>query len=131
MGSVGKLLPNQEAMIVDTDGNEVPLGEVCWISNGVALSALSVLFDNPDGIQTGELWLKGPNAFIGYHNQPERTKEAFSEDGWLKTGDLFRMDKYGNFYPIDRLKELIKYSTRYRLFPFPTQKEQSNPKLLL
>ena len=66
--------------------------------------------------QTGELWLKGPNIFLGYHNQPERTKESFSEDGWMKTGDILKMDKYGNYYPVDRLKELIKYSEAY---PFP------------
>ncbi len=61
-------------------------------------------------LQPGELWLKGPNVFVGYYNQPERTKAAFSTDGYFKTGDVFRRDKYGNYYCVDRLKELIKYS---------------------
>ncbi|KAJ4397010.1 hypothetical protein N0V93_001234 [Gnomoniopsis smithogilvyi] len=85
MGSVGKLVPNMEAKIVDLEGNEVPLGE------------------------EGELWVKGPNVFSGYFNQPEKTKDAFSADGWFKTGDIFKIDKHENYYCVDRLKELIKY----------------------
>lgn len=46
---------------------------------------------------------------MGYLNNPERTKEAFSADGYFKTGDIFRRDKHGNYYCVDRLKELIKY----------------------
>ena len=61
--------------------------------------------------QPGELWVKGPNVFVGYFNQPERTRDAFSADGYFKTGDVFRRDKYGNYFCVDRLKELIKYST--------------------
>ncbi|KAK3310110.1 uncharacterized protein B0T15DRAFT_517435 [Chaetomium strumarium] len=86
MGSVGKLMPNMEAKIVGDDGKEVAEGEA------------------------GELWLKGPNVFPGYFKNPERTKEAFSSDGFFKTGDVFRRDKHGNFYCVDRLKELIKYN---------------------
>lgn len=48
-------------------------------------------------------------------NNSEKTKDAFSTDGWLKTGDVFQMDKYGNYYCVDRLKELIKYSERIAL----------------
>ncbi|KAH6853724.1 hypothetical protein B0I37DRAFT_319543 [Chaetomium sp. MPI-CAGE-AT-0009] len=86
MGSVGKLMPNMSAKIVGEDGEEVAEGE------------------------SGELWLKGPNVFPGYFKNPERTKEAFSPDGYFKTGDVFRRDKHGNFYCVDRLKELIKYN---------------------
>lgn len=85
MNSVGKLVPNMESKIVDTEGNEVAFGE------------------------PGELFLKGPNVFRGYFNNDEKTKDAFSTDGWLRTGDVFKMDKYGNYYCVDRLKELIKY----------------------
>lgn len=90
MGSVGKLVPNMEAQIVDLEGNEVALGE------------------------EGELWVKGPNVFGGYYNQPDKTKDAFSTAGWFKTGDIFKIDKHGNYYCVDRLKELIKYSTLTR-----------------
>ncbi|KAK4038739.1 hypothetical protein C8A01DRAFT_37306 [Parachaetomium inaequale] len=86
MGSVGKLMPNMEARIVGEDGKEAEEGE------------------------SGELWLRGPNVFPGYFKNPERTKDAFSSDGFFKTGDVFRRDKHGNFYCVDRLKELIKYN---------------------
>ncbi|EAQ93330.1 hypothetical protein CHGG_01565 [Chaetomium globosum CBS 148.51] len=86
MGSVGKIMPNMSAKIVGEDGEEVAEGE------------------------PGELWLKGPNVFPGYFKNPERTKEAFSADGFFKTGDVFRRDKHGNYYCVDRLKELIKYN---------------------
>ncbi|TPX16656.1 uncharacterized protein E0L32_003597 [Thyridium curvatum] len=85
MGSVGKLVPNMQAKIVDLEGNEVPEG------------------------QEGEFWVKGPNVFLGYLNQPDKTRDTFSPDGWFKTGDIFRRDKHGNYYCVDRLKELIKY----------------------
>lgn len=86
MGSVGKLVPNMEARIVGEDGEEVGDGE------------------------PGELWLRGPNIFVGYYKQPLRTAEAFAEGGWFRTGDVFRRDRWGNYYCVDRLKELIKYS---------------------
>lgn len=47
--------------------------------------------------------------FGGYLNNPEKTKEAFSADGWFKTGDVFKMDQHENYYCVDRVKELIKY----------------------
>ncbi|XP_013184129.2 luciferin 4-monooxygenase [Amyelois transitella] len=62
---------------------------------------------------TGELWLKGPALFKGYYNDPEKTKEVFSEDGWLKTGDLLQMDEDYNLYYVDRLKMLLKYKNHH------------------
>lgn len=92
MGSVGKLVPNMEARIVDEDGTVVKEGEA------------------------GELWLRGPNIFVGYYKQPEKTREALTADGWFKTGDVFRRDKFGNYFCVDRLKELIKYSESHQIF---------------
>ena len=57
----------------------------------------------------GELWIKGPNVFVGYLNNPEATKNALSHDGYFKTGDVGYQDSDGNFYITDRVKELIKY----------------------
>lgn len=58
--------------------------------------------------QEGELYLSGPQIMKGYYNNPEATKEMISEDGWLRTGDVAYYDEEGNFYIVDRLKELIK-----------------------
>ncbi len=55
----------------------------------------------------GEVWVKGPQVMIGYHNRPEATV-AMIEDGWLKTGDLGVVDADGYLFIRDRLKELIK-----------------------
>jgi len=58
---------------------------------------------------TGELWIKGPNVFKGYLNNPEGTAASLTSDGYFKTGDVGHQDKDGNFYITDRVKELIKY----------------------
>ena len=75
---------------------------------------MSAKYVSPDGKElgsgeTGELWLKGPNIFKGYWKKPEETRDAFTEDGYFKTGDVGFQDKDGNFYITDRVKELIKY----------------------
>lgn len=59
--------------------------------------------------EPGELWLKGPNVFKGYWKKPDATRDAMTEDGYFKTGDVGFQDKDHNFYITDRVKELIKY----------------------
>ena len=85
IGSVGKMLANMTAKFMDPEDKEVAVGEV------------------------GELWVKGPNIFVGYLNNIEGTKNALTADGYFKTGDVGYLDKQGNFYITDRVKELIKY----------------------
>jgi long-chain acyl-CoA synthetase len=58
-------------------------------------------------IVDGELWIKGDNVFSGYYKDPENTKAAFSEDGWLRTGDLVKEDEEGYLYIVGRIKNLI------------------------
>jgi 4-coumarate--CoA ligase len=57
----------------------------------------------------GEIWIKGPNIFAGYHNNPAATAHCMTEDGYFRTGDIGYQDKDGHLYITDRLKELIKY----------------------
>ncbi|KAI4856052.1 acetyl-CoA synthetase-like protein, partial [Aureobasidium sp. EXF-8846] len=85
VGSVGVLLPNMTAKYMSPEEKEVPVGEV------------------------GELWLKGPNIFMGYLNNAEGTANALTSDGYFKTGDVGFQDKDNNFFITDRVKELIKY----------------------
>lgn len=85
MGSAGMQLPNLSAKFMTPEEKEVGIGE------------------------TGELWVKGPNIFLGYLNNPEGTKNALTPDGWFKTGDVGHIDKETNLYITDRAKELIKY----------------------
>ncbi len=56
----------------------------------------------------GELQVKGPTVFKGYWNQPQLTAETITEDGWLRTGDLFRFDDDGFAYFVGRSKDMIK-----------------------
>ncbi|XP_049826559.1 luciferin 4-monooxygenase-like isoform X2 [Aethina tumida] len=59
--------------------------------------------------KVGEICVKGPMVMVGYYGNEKATKESFTSDGWLKTGDLGYYDEEGYFYIVDRLKELIKY----------------------
>ncbi|KAL4965625.1 acyl--CoA ligase [Aspergillus stella-maris] len=90
IGSVGKLLPNMEAKYMTMPEDE----------------------SNPIEVKTGdvgELYLRGPNVFQGYHNNPSATADSISKDGWFRTGDVGYQDAKGNFFITDRVKELIKY----------------------
>ncbi len=85
-GSIGPLIPNTEAMIVDTaTGQPLSVGE------------------------RGELWIRGPQVMKGYLNNPAATAATLDADGWLHTGDIGYADEHGFFFIVDRLKELIKY----------------------
>ena len=57
-------------------------------------------------VVNGELWLKGPNIFPRYHNNPTADAETFTEEGWMKTGDVVHVDEDGHIYVIDRVKEV-------------------------
>lgn len=85
-GSVGVLIPNTEAMLLD-------------ITTGKPLAENA----------PGEILIRGPQVMLGYLGDPEATANTIDEDGWLHTGDIAYADDDGYFYVIDRLKELIKY----------------------
>jgi acyl-CoA synthetase (AMP-forming)/AMP-acid ligase II len=58
--------------------------------------------------EDGELWVRGPQNTPGYRGRPEATAELIDADAWVHTGDLGHVDRDGNVWIVDRLKELIK-----------------------
>lgn len=82
-GSIGLPIPSTDISIRDEEDHEVPLNE------------------------PGELCIKGPQVMKEYWQSPEETKKAFTEDGWLKTGDIVKMDEKGFIYLVDRKKDIV------------------------
>ena len=85
-GKIGVPIPSTEVAILDEHGNEVPLGEV------------------------GEICVRGPQVMRGYWNAADETAKAFTPDGWLRTGDMGRMDQRGFIEFVDRSKDVIVVS---------------------
>jgi len=85
-GSIGLPVPSTEVSIQDEDGNLLPTGEV------------------------GELCARGPQVMLGYWQRPDETAKVLSNDGWLHTGDMAKMDEDGYVYIVDRKKDMILVS---------------------
>jgi long-chain acyl-CoA synthetase len=65
----------------------------------------------------GEIQVRGPNVMMGYYRDEEQTREAFTEDGWLRTGDLGCLDNKGRLYIKGRLKALILGPSGENIYP--------------
>jgi acyl-CoA synthetase (AMP-forming)/AMP-acid ligase II len=86
VGSIGPVVPGTECKVID-----IVTGET--LGPGV----------------DGEILVRGPQVMKGYLNNPSATAQLLDPDGWLHTGDIGHADADGDFYIVDRLKELIKY----------------------
>lgn len=79
-------------------------------------SKAKILDPNEEGI--GELAVKGPNVMLGYYNDPEATAEAFTSDGYFRTGDLAKIDPASGHYVITgRIKNMIVIGNGKKVFP--------------
>jgi long-chain acyl-CoA synthetase len=82
-GSIGAPLPGLEVRLVEADGDDALVGDA------------------------GELWVRGPNVFVGYLDDAEATAAALTSDGWLRTGDIAVVNDDGYLFLVDRAKDLI------------------------
>jgi long-chain acyl-CoA synthetase len=82
-GSIGLPLPSTEIVIRDIEGRDLPIGE------------------------TGELCIRGPQVMEGYWNKPQETAAVLDSLGFLRTGDIARIDERGFIYLVDRKKDMI------------------------
>ncbi len=85
-GAIGLPLPSTDIAIRDADGRDLPAGEI------------------------GELCIKGPQVMAGYWNMPGETAEVMTADGFLRTGDIARVDDRGYVFIVDRKKDMINVS---------------------
>ncbi|KAI0051427.1 acetyl-CoA synthetase-like protein [Auriscalpium vulgare] len=85
-GMTGILLPSQEARVIREDGTDASFDEA------------------------GELLVRGPNVALGYYRNEKATRDTFWPDGWLRTGDRFKVDSLGRFFYVDRVKDILKIS---------------------
>lgn len=98
-GTAGRLMARVQAKIVDLETlQELPLGSI------------------------GEIWVKGPSIMRGYRNRPEETAKVLTQDAWLRTGDMGRLDAEGYLKITGRFKEMIKVAGE---MVFPTEVENA------
>ena len=81
--------------------------------------------------ETGEIQVRGENVMVGYYKNPEATNEVFTEDGWLRTGDLGTMDANGNIFIRGRLKTMILSSSGQNIFPEELETKLNNLPFIL
>lgn len=96
-------------------------------SCGKVLSIMEVRVDSPDPYNTlGEIQVRGENVMKGYYKNEEATKAAFTEDGWLKTGDLGTIDKDNRIYLRGRSKTMILGASGQNIFPEEIEAKLNN-----
>ncbi len=87
-------------------------------SCGKAVDRIEVRIDSPDPLNTvGEIQARGVNVMSGYYKNEEATKAAFTEDGWLRTGDLGLLDEKGNIFIKGRSKNMILSPNGQNIYP--------------
>jgi long-chain acyl-CoA synthetase len=91
-GAIGLPLPSTDIAIRDDDGRDLKLGEA------------------------GELCIKGPQVMAGYWMKPDETANVMTADGYLRTGDIARVDERGFVFIVDRKKDMINVSG-FKVFP--------------
>lgn len=104
-----------------------PWNEFVMTSSGKILDIMEarIYKDNPED-RIGEIQVRGENVMKGYYKNEEATREVFTEDGWLRTGDLGTMDENGNIFIRGRSKTMILSSSGQNIFPEEIEAKLNN-----
>lgn len=109
-----------------------PWNEFIPGSAGKILDIMKVRIDSDDPYNiTGEIQVCGENVMKGYYKNEEATREVFTEDGWLKTGDLGTIDANGFIYIRGRSKTMILSSNGQNIFPEEIESKLNNMPFVL
>ncbi|MDE2605473.1 MAG: long-chain fatty acid--CoA ligase [Burkholderiales bacterium] len=92
LSACGRPMAESDVQVLDEEGNAV------------------------SGDAIGEICVRGPDVFAGYWRAPEQSQQAFDANGWLRTGDLARVDEEGYIYIVDRKKEML-VSGGFNIYP--------------
>lgn len=101
-GCIGPPVPGIELKIVDAETRETKVAP----EDISPQPSEDIDFDDNEQV-TGELAVKGPQVFEGYHNKPEKTAEVKDDEGWFYTDDIARVDEDGYFWMVDRADDMI------------------------
>ena len=95
-------------------------------TGGVPVMNMEVKIDQPNSAGIGEILVKGENVMLGYYKNPEATNAAFTEDGWMRTGDLGRLDKKKNIYIKGRCKTMFLGASGQNIYPEEIEDKLNN-----
>ena len=95
-------------------------------TGGVPVMNMEVKIDEPNSAGIGEILVKGENVMLGYYKNPDATNAAFTEDGWLRTGDLGRLDNKKNIYIKGRCKTMFLGASGQNIYPEEIEDKLNN-----
>ena len=95
-------------------------------SGGCPVLNMEVRIDNPNEEGIGEILVKGENVMVGYYKNEEATRAAFTEDGWMRTGDLGYLDKKKNVFIKGRNKTMILGASGQNIYPEEIEDKLNN-----
>jgi long-chain acyl-CoA synthetase len=113
--STGYGLTEASPMVAGTAPYRFPVYSVGSVLPGLKLRIMPV--EGAASKKTGEIQIRGPNVMLGYYNDEEKTREVFTKDGWLKTGDFGSINKKHKLYIRGRLKALILSPSGENIYP--------------
>jgi len=101
-GCVGPMMPYVEVKLVDPETQD----DVVALEDIVPFPSEDLDFADEESV-SGEIAIRGPPIFEGYHNRPELNAHVFDDEGWFYTGDIARLDEDGYFWIVDRTDDMI------------------------